>query len=175
MGESKTPRQVGFGGKPLTLEGTEIQVGEAAPSFTLVNGDLKSVSLSDFRGRVILLTTVPSLDTSVCNIETRRFDQEVAKLAGRIAYITVSMDLPFAQKRWCGTAETQSVVTLSDYKNHEFGKSYGIYLTDLGLLARAVFVIDAEGIIRYREIVAEVTHEPDYEAALTAVKGLLTS
>ena len=173
MAETIVPRQVSFNGGSIALEGTVIDVGDPAPEFTLVDGNLNRVSFVNFRGRIVLLATVPSLDTSVCDIETRRFDQEASKLGDRVACLTVSMDLPFAQQRWCGAAEARHVVTLSDYKDHQLGKSYGVYLTELGLLARAVFVIDPSGIVRYREIVPEVAHEPDYSAALSAVKALL--
>lgn len=173
MADTSLSRQVAFNGNPVTLEGTIIDVGDSAPGFTLVDSNLGSVSLADFRERVVVLITVPSLDTPVCDMEARRFDQEAEKLGGQAAFLVVSMDLPFAQQRWCGAADTHHVMTLSDYKDRQLGKGYGIYMAELGLLARAVFIIDTYGIVRYREIVPEVTHEPNYAQALSAVKALL--
>ena len=172
MSEVETPRFVTFTGARMALEGPQIRVGSAAPGFSLTNGKLEAVSLNDFQGRVLLLAAVPSLDTGVCDMEARRFEKEVAELDDRIAYVTVSMDLPFAQARWCGAAEAHRVVTLSDYKHHLFGKDYGVYIPELGLLARSVFVIDPKGVVRYVEIVPEVTHEPNYDAALAKAKEL---
>jgi thiol peroxidase len=165
--------QVTFKQTPMTLEGNLPTVGETAPDFTLADGDLKAVSLHDFRGRTVLLSTVPSLDTPVCDTETRRLAKELEPYRERVAFITVSMDLPFAQKRWCVAAELPHLITLSDYRDHEFGRRYGVRILDLGLLARAVFVIDSEGVVRYRELVPEVTHEPDYDAILQAVRAQL--
>ncbi|MCL8208774.1 MAG: thiol peroxidase [Actinomycetia bacterium] len=166
------PNAVTFKGNGVTLLGPQLRPGDAAPSFTLPNTSLKPVSLADYRGWVVLLTSVPSLDTPVCDFETRRFNEEAQKLGADVALVTVSMDLPFAQARWCGATGVDRVVTLSDYKDHAFGYAYGVYIKELGLLARAVFVVDAEGTIRYVEYVPEITNQPDYDAALKAVKSL---
>ena len=132
--------KVTFQGNPLTLEGTQVKVGDTAPDFTVVDNDLNPFKLSDTKGKRVFLT-VPSLDTPVCDTEVRRFNQEAAKL-GDVTIYTISMDLPFAQGRWCGGAEIDKVKTVSDYKDREFGKNYGVYINELGLLSRAVFVVD---------------------------------
>ena len=161
-------------GSPLTLIGNEVKVGQKAPEAELVANDLSVVQLSSLcRGKVCILAAVPSLDTSVCDLETRRFNEEAGKLGKNVAVLTISMDLPFAQKRWCGAAGVQNVQTLSDYREAAFGKAYGILIKDLRLLARAVFVLDKQGIIRYVELVKEVASEPNYDAALSAAKKLL--
>ncbi len=160
-------------GRPLTLVGKELKVGEAAPDFTVLDNDLSPVKLSSFRGKVCIISAVTSLDTSVCDLETRRFNQEADKLSPDIAILTISMDLPFAQKRWCGAAGVDKVVTLSDHRDASFGKAYGVLIKELRLLARSVFVIDGDGIIRYIQIVKENSNEPDYEAALNAARELV--
>ena len=165
-------RTVTMKGKPLTLLGRELKVGDSAPDFEVVANDMSAVKLSSYQGKVCIITSVPSLDTSVCDIETRRFNEEAGKLGGDVAVLTISMDLPFAQKRWCGTADVKNVQTLSDHREASFGKAYGVLIKELRLLARAVFVIDKNGTIRYMQIVDELTNEPNYEAALEAVKGL---
>ena len=160
-------------GNPLTLEGREPVIGEAAPDVELMNNDLAPVRISSFRGKVCILSSVPSLDTPVCDLETRRFNEEAGKLGEDVAIVTVSMDLPFAQKRWCGSAGVDKVITLSDYKERSFGKEYGVLIKELKLLARCVFVLDRKGIIQYIQLVNEVSREPDYEAVLVAAKKLL--
>lgn len=157
-------------GNPLHLEGTVPAIGSKAPDFTLFANDLSPRSLSNFAGKVLVLVTVPSLDTGVCDMEVRRFNQEVAALSPDIAILAVSCDLPFAQSRWCGAANVKAVQTLSDYKETHFGKNYGILIQELRLLGRAVFVIDRQGIITYAEIVKELGNEPNYEAALSTAK-----
>jgi thiol peroxidase len=122
---------------------------------------------------VVVISAVPSLDTPVCDMETRRFNSEAAKLSDDIVILTISMDLPFAQKRWCGAAGVDKVVTLSDHREAEFGKAYGVLIKELRLLARAVFVIDAEGVVRYVQLVNEVAEEPDYDAVISAAKNLV--
>ena len=163
-----------FKGNPLTLVGNEVKVGQKAPNAELVANDLAVVKLSSlYAGKVCLLTSVPSLDTPVCDMETRRFNEEAGRLGKDVVVLTVSMDLPFAQKRWCGAAGVQNVQTLSDYRQAAFGKAYGVLIKELRLLARAVFVLDKPGVIRYVELVKEVASEPNYDAALAAAKKLL--
>jgi thiol peroxidase len=163
---------VTFKGGPLTLVGQDPAVGAAAPDCAALADDLSEVRLSSFRGRVCVLATVPSLDTPVCDTQTRRFNEEAARLGGDVVILTVSMDLPFAQKRWCGAAGIQNVRTLSDHRDAAVGRAFGVLIKELRLLARAVFVLDGEGKIAYKQIVPEVTHEPDYDAALAAVRSL---
>jgi thiol peroxidase len=159
-------------GNPLTLVGNEVKVGQPAPDFEVIANDMSPVKLSSFKGKVCIICSVPSLDTSVCDTETRRFNEEAQHLGDEVAVLTISMDLPFAQKRWCGAAGIKNVRTLSDHHDASFGKAYGVLIKELRLLARAVFVVDKEGIVQYMQIVDELTNEPDYEAALEAVKGL---
>ena len=161
-----------IGGKPATLLGNEVRVGDAAPDFTAVGNDIKPVKLSDFRGKVVVISSVHSLDTEVCNVETRRFNTEAAKLGPDVVILTVSMDLPFAQKRWCGAAGIDKVITVSDHRDAAFGMAYGVLIKDLRLLARAVFVVDRQGVIRYIQFVKEVGTEPDYAPLLQAAKEL---
>ena len=164
---------VTVGGNPVTLVGSEIKTGDPAPDVELVGNDMKPVKLSSFRGKVCILASVGSLDTSVCDVETRRFNTEAAELGPDMAIVTVSMDLPFAQKRWCGAAGVDKVVTLSDYRNADFGKTYGVLIKENRLLARAIFVVDKQGSVRYTQLVKELGEEPDYGAALDAARKLL--
>ncbi len=166
-------REITLNGNKFSLLGEELKVGAAAPDFTLSANDLSDVSLKDFKGRVVILTTVPSLDTPTCSLETARFNQEAGKLGEKIKILTVSKDLPFAQSRWCAAQGVKNLQTLSDYKNTSFSKDYGVLIEGLGLLARAVFIIDAQGIIRYIQFVEEVSNEPDYESVLSKVKELI--
>jgi thiol peroxidase len=163
---------VTFKGNPLTLVGDEVKVGQSAPDVELLTNALSAVKLSAFRGKVCIITSVPSLDTPVCDMETRRFNEAAGKLGADVVVLTVSMDLPFAQARWCGAAGVTNVQTLSDHRQAAFGTSYGVLIKELRLLARAVFVVDKQGTVRYVEIVREVTDEPDYAAALAAAKAL---
>ncbi|MHB8056853.1 MAG: thiol peroxidase [Desulfuromonadaceae bacterium] len=162
-----------FKGNPMTLLGPELKVGDAAPDFAVVDNGLAAVTLSSSAGKIRIITAVPSLDTPVCDTETRRFNQEAASLPDNVVVLTVSLDLPFAQKRWCGAAGIDKVVTLSDYRERSFGLGYGVLIKELLLLTRAVFVVDAANTIRYIQIVPEVTGEPDYAAAIAAAKALL--
>ena len=162
------------GGVPLTLVGNEVNVGDPAPAFTVRDNNLKPVSFSSYRGKVVIIAAVPSLDTPVCDIETRRFNQEAAAL-GDIVILTISMDLPFAQKRWCGAAGVDKVVTLSDYYDASFGLAYGALIQETHLLARSVFVVDRAGVVRYIELVPALGQEPDYEAALAAARAAAAS
>jgi len=160
-------------GNPLTLVGKEVKVGEPAPDFVALDNGLSPVEFSSFRGKIRIIASVPSLDTSVCDIETRRFNQEADRLGPDVVILTISMDLPFAQKRWCGAAGVDKVITLSDHRDASFGMSYGVLIKELRLLARAVFVVDRDGIIRYIQIVKDVSNEPDYTATLSAVNELI--
>lgn len=161
-------------GNPITLTGKEIKAGQKAPDAELVANDLSAVKLSSLsRGKVSIITAVPSLDTSVCDVETRRFNVEAGGLGDAVVVLAVSMDLPFAQARWCGAAGVKNVQTLSDHRDAAFGKAYGVLIKDLRLLARAVFVVDKEGVVRYVELVKEVASEPNYAAALDAARKLL--
>ena len=159
-------------GNPLSLSGNTVKVGDKAPDFKVIANDLSEVNLSSFKGKVCLIATVPSLDTSVCDTETRKFNEKATQLGDNTVVLTISMDLPFAQSRWCGAAGVKNVQTLSDYRFADFGNKYGVLITDLRLLARTVFIVDAKGIIRYIQVVDELTSEPNYEAALKALKGL---
>ncbi|MFA5252816.1 MAG: thiol peroxidase [Phycisphaerae bacterium] len=159
-------------GKPLTLLGKGINIGDSAPDFEVTANDMSAVKFSSYRGKMCIICSVPSLDTSVCDIETRRFNEEAGKLGSDVKVLTISMDLPFAQKRWCGAAGVQNVQTLSDYRDASFGNAYGVLIKELRLLARAVFVVDKNGTIRYIQIVNETASEPNYEAVLEAVKVL---
>lgn len=160
-------------GNPLTLSGTELKVGDQAPDFVALDNSLNPVGLDSFQGKVCIISSVPSLDTPVCDMETRRFNDEAGRLGEEVVVITVSMDLPFAQKRWCGAAGVERIQTLSDHREASFGRAYGVLIKELRLLARAVFVVDQQGIIRYLELVKEIGDEPNYESVLGAVKDLI--
>ena len=157
-------------GNPLTLVGPELKPGDAAPDFNLVDGSLKPVTLKDTGNHVRIISVIPSLDTPVCDAQTKRFNEEAAKLQG-VDIITVSMDLPFAQKRWCGAFGVDKVKMLSDHKEASFGSNYGTLIKDLRIESRAIFVIDPQNKIRHAEYVKEVADFPNYEAALTAARG----
>ncbi|PLX93787.1 MAG: thiol peroxidase [Desulfuromonas sp.] len=173
MSQEERTGVITFKGNPVTLIGPDVSVGAAAPDFTVVDNGLQPVTLASAAGKVQLIAVVPSIDTPVCDTMTRTFNKEAAALGDGVAVYTVSLDLPFAQKRWCGAAGIEEVKTLSDYQERSFGLSYGLLIKELKLLARAVYVIDQNGKVAYREIVPEVTAEPDYSAALAAAKGLL--
>jgi len=160
---------VTMGGNPVTLVGDELKVGDRLPDVALIGNDLKEVKLGSFAGKVLVLSTVASLDTSVCDIETRRFNAEAVRLGDDVQVVTVSMDLPFAQKRWCGAAGVDRVVTLSDHRDAAFGNAFGVLMKENRLLARSVFVVDRQGAVRYIQLVPEVGQEPDYAAVLAAV------
>lgn len=159
-------------GNPLTLLGPELKTGDTAPDATLLDNDLNAVTLSSYRGKTVVISAVTSLDTPVCDMETRRFNQEAVKLGDDITILTLSMDLPFAQKRWCGGAGVDNVLTLSDHLTAEFGTAYGVLIKELRLLARTVFIVDREGTIQYVQRVEENTNEPDYDAVLKALADL---
>lgn len=164
--------EVTVNGNQVTLLGSLPKIGERAPDFLLIGNDLQPVSSEQFKGKVLVLLSVPSLDTPVCDIETRRFNQAAANLGEDVVILVVSMDLPFAQKRWCGAAGVNRVITASDHRDGSFGLAYGVLIKELRLLARAVFVVDREGVVRYIQLVKEVGKEPDYAAVLEAVKKL---
>jgi thiol peroxidase len=158
---------------PLTLIGPKLSVGDSAPDIEVLDNDLNPVKLSSFRGKVCVLSTVPSLDTPVCDMQTRKFNDQAGKLGDDVVILTISMDLPFAQKRWCGAAGVDRVSTFSDHRDAAFGEAYGVLIKELRLLARAVFVVDRQGTVQYIQLVKEVTEEPDYEAVLDAVAKLV--
>lgn len=161
------------GGNPVTLVGKEIKVGDEAPNFVALDNDLSPVEFSSFQGKVCIISVVTSLDTSVCDIQTRRFNEEAGKLGANVAIITISMDLPSAQARWCGAAGVDQVTVLSDHRDASFGMSYGVLIKELRLLARSIFVVDQNGIVQYMQTVSENADEPDYESALSAVDKLV--
>ena len=158
-------------GNPVTLEGASVAKGMSAPDARLVGTDMTDMSISDYQGSVVILATVPSLDTGVCSRETQTFNERAAELSDDVIVLTVSMDLPMAQARWCGDNGVDRVVTASDYKYRDVGTAYGLRIKENGLLARAVFVIDRDGTIVYEQIVPELTTEPDYDAALAAAQA----
>ena len=160
-----------FKGKPITLAGTKLQVGDTAPDFVLTDTDLSKKTLADFAGKKKVISVVPSIDTGVCDAQTRRFNQELANAKNTVV-ITVSVDLPFAQARWCGAAGLEDAVTLSDYYDHSFGKAYGLLINELHLLGRAVFVLDENNKIIYLEYLEDMGNHPNYDAAVAAVKAV---
>jgi thioredoxin-dependent peroxiredoxin len=162
-----------FQGNPLTLLGNEVKIGDMAPDFEVLDNDLSPVRFSSFQGKVCIISSVPSLDTPVCDLETRKFNDAIGKLGLDVLMLTVSMDLPFAQKRWCAANGIANVRTFSDHRDASFGLSYGMLIKELRLLARAVFIVDKKGIIRNIQIVHEVVDEPDYDGVLNEVKKLV--
>ena len=165
--------QTTFKHNPVTLLGNEVKVGDKAPDFTVLANDLSPVSLKDSEGKIRLFSVVPSLDTGVCDAQTRRFNEAAAELGDNVIIYTVSMDLPFAQKRWCGAAGIEAVQTVSDHREGSFGQAYGVLIESLRLLTRSLFVVDAQGTVTYVEYVPEATDHPNYEAAIEAVKALI--
>ena len=159
-------------GNPVTLVGDDVQVGQDAPNCTLVANDLSDFELSTLKGKKVLLSVVPSLDTPVCDLQSKRFNEEATSFGEDVAIITISMDLPFAQKRWCGATGSDQIQTLSDHRNAAFGEAYGVLVKGIRLLARAIFVVDAQGVLQYKQIVPEITTEPNYDEALEALKKL---
>lgn len=159
-------------GQPLTLVGDEVKVGDMAPDFIALNNNLEPIKLSSFKGKIVVITTVPSLDTQICDIETKRFNDEAKLLGDDVVIITISMDLPFAQKRWCEEAGVKNVYLLSDHRDGVFGTRYGVLIKELRLLARTIFVIDANGKVQYIQYVKETASEPDYDEVLEAIKKL---
>ncbi|HUV42221.1 MAG TPA: thiol peroxidase [Sedimentisphaerales bacterium] len=160
-------------GQPVTLIGQAVKAGQQAPDFEVLSDDLSAVRFSSFRGKICIISSVPSLDTSVCALQTRRFNEQARRLGTDVMTLTISMDLPFAQKRWCQQENVKNLQTFSDHRDAAFGLSFGVLIKELRLLARAVFVTDRDGIIRYVQIVDELSNEPDYESLLDAVRELL--
>ncbi len=161
------------GGKPVTLTGNEIKEGDKAPDFTVSDNGFQPVSFSSTAGKIRLLSVAPSLDTGICDAQTRRFNEEAAALGEKVVIWTISVDLPTAQKRWCGAAGIENITVLSDHKDLDFGLKYGVAIKENRLLARSIFVIDENDVVRYREIVPEIASHVDYDKALAAVKELL--
>ncbi|MDW4123593.1 thiol peroxidase [Staphylococcus saprophyticus] len=162
--------QITFKKEPITLLGSQVKTGEAAPEFTLLDNDLNEVNLSTYDGQKKLISVVPSIDTGVCDQQTRKFNEEASQEDGVV--LTVSVDLPFAQKRWCASNGLDNVITLSDHKDLSFGKNYGVVMEELRLLARSVFVLDKNNKVVYSEIVSEGTDFPDFESALEAYRNI---
>lgn len=160
-------------GNPITLEGNGLKVGDKAPDFTVLDSKLHGVGLKDFAGKIKVISITPSLDTPVCDIQARRFNQEAGNLPTDIVIMNISMDLPFAISRFCTTAGIDKVKAFSDHRDASFGVAYGVLVKGLRLLARSIFVLDKDDIIKYVEIVPEMTNHPNYDNALAAVKGLL--
>jgi len=159
-------------GNPVTLVGTEVKVGDTAPDFTVIDNDLSPVKFSAYHGKVCVISSVPSLDTPVCDLETQTFNEKAAGLDPDMVILTISMDLPFAQKRWCAAAGVDRVRTLSDHRDASFGQAVGVLIKEFRLLARAVFVVDRQGTIQYTELVKEIADEPEYDKIWQALKGL---
>jgi thiol peroxidase len=157
-------------GNPLTLVGPELKAGQKAPAFTAIGKAMAPVTLEQFKGKVKIIAAIPSIDTPVCDAETRRFNEEASKLPGDVQILTISMDLPFAQARWCGAAGVDKITTASDWRAAEFGQKYGALIKELHLLARAVFVLDKSDNVVYAEYVKEVANQPNFEAALEAAR-----
>ncbi len=167
---------VTFKGNPMTLVGTAVQVGQPAPDFTIhafENGSMNTIRVADLRGKPTFISVVPSLDTSVCALQTKRFNDELSALGGQINALTVSLDLPFAMNRFCGAEGIKNMRVASDYQDRSFGNSWGMLIDELKILARGVYVLDTNGKVVYGQLVKEVAEEPDYAAAMTALKGLL--
>ncbi len=162
-----------FKGNPLTLVGNQVKVGQKAPDFICIDNNLSPVKFSSYLGKACIISSVVSLDTPVCDLQTKKFNEEAGRLGPNVAILTISMDLPFAQKRWCGAAGVDKLQTLSDHRDASFGTSYGVLIKELRLLARAIFLVDRKGVLQYKELVKEVTHEPGYDTVLSELKKLV--
>jgi thiol peroxidase len=169
---TETTNLVMAGNKYVTLLGNQINVGDQAPDFKVVTESFSPVTLSEFKPKSVLISVVPSLDTGVCSIQTKRFNDEVANLPEDVVMLTISNDLPFAQKRFCKTEKVDNIRVLSDAVWRDFGHNYGLLIKDMGLLTRAIIIIDADGIVAYKELVANISQHPDYETALTKLKSM---
>ena len=164
---------VNLKGNPVELSGTPPQVGDKVPDFTLTKNDFSRVSLSESDGKIRLISVVPSIDTGICSLQTKRFNQEIDNLPDSVVAYTISVDTPFAQKRWCAAEGVEKMTMLSDYRDGQFGKDWGLYVAEpLGVLARSVFVLDESGTVVYFELVPEIGQEPNYEPALAKAKEL---
>lgn len=166
-------KTITFGGNPVTLSGEQVKAGDKAPEFTALDNSMKPVKLSDFKGKLKLISVFPSIDTSVCSVQNHKFNKAASDFGDKVAFIAISNDLPFALKRFCGAEGINNLVTLSDHRDLEFGTNYGFLIKELRLLARGVVVIDKDNVIRYVEYVPEIASEPNYEAALSALKQLV--
>ncbi|NOU17978.1 MAG: thiol peroxidase [Bacteroidales bacterium] len=166
-------RKVKFGGNPLELAGNELKIGSKAPEFNVLDIGLKPVKLSDFKGKVKLISVFPSIDTSVCSIQNHKFNSEAGSYGENVAFLAISMDLPFALKRFCGAEGINNLKTLSDHRDADFGNKYGFLIKDLRLLARGVVIIDKDDKIQYVEVLQEIGKEPNYDAALKVLKALI--
>lgn len=164
---------VKFKGNPLTLVGNELGIGDSAPDFVVLDGDLKEIGLKDFSGKIKIISVTPSLDTPDCDMQARRFNQEAANLPEDVVVLNISMDLPFAISRFCTVAGIDKVKAFSDHRDASFGRAYGVLIKELRLLTRAIFIIDRDNLIRYIEIVPEITDQPDYDRAIKEVKRLI--
>ncbi|MCF2860088.1 thiol peroxidase [Pseudoalteromonas sp. SMS1] len=164
--------KVTAGGKPVTLLGTGVKVGDKAPNFKVVNADFTPVSLSQYEGKAVLISVVPSLDTGICSLQTKYFNEKVATDFPNVVMLTISTDLPFAQKRFCKQEGVDKVQTLSDSVWRDFGQQYGLIIKDMGLLSRAVFVLDKSHKIQYKQLVSNLATEPDYQTAIESLKAL---
>ena len=174
--DSSSPERPGIiqrKGIPMTLLGPELKVGQKAPAFDAVDSDEKVRSLSEFKDKIVVISSVPSLDTHMCNLQTLRLNEEAKKLKPEVVILTISLDLPYAQERWRDTAGVSDTIILSDYRDRAFGKTYGLIIKERMLLARAVMIIDRQGIIRYIQLVKEQYHEPDYDEVLNELQKLL--
>ncbi len=161
-----------FHGNPVELSGTPPEIGALAPAFELTGGDMSNVKLSDSDGKIRILSIIPSIDTGVCAIQTKRFNQEFDALPDSIVGYTVSVDTPFAQNRWCAAEGVEKMKLLSDYKGQTFGRDYGLYIGDLGLLARSVMIVDGKGEVAYFQLVPDISQEPDYTEVLEKAREL---
>jgi thiol peroxidase len=161
-----------FKGKEVQLSGSMPQIGESAPEFQLTANDSSTVTLQDTAGKVRLVSTIPSIDTSVCSLETARFNREMDNLPDSVVGYTVSVDTPYAQRRWCGAENVKKMQLLSDFKGHEFGRDYGVYMEELGLMARCLFIIDRDGKIAYTQLVSDTGQEPNYDEVINKVREL---
>lgn len=166
-------RTVMMNGNPVEIVGNVVSVGDKAPDFNVVAMDFSIKRLADFSGKVCILSAVPSLDTGTCDIETRKFNELAAGLGNDIQVITISVDLPFAQRRWCGAAGIDRVTVLSDHRKVSFGENYGILMKNARQLARAIFIVDKSGVIRYTQLVPEIGNEPNYDEVIDAAKALV--
>lgn len=165
--------QVTFKGNPLTLEGTQVAVGMKAPAFTLSNGELNPVTLDDFKGKVKILTTFPSIDTPVCDLQVKEFNKRAAGLGENVVLLAVSKDLPFAQARYCGANGIENMTVLSDYRESAFAAAYGLVISELKLIARTIIIVGADDVVKYVQIVKEISEQPDYDDAMDALKKIV--